>query len=678
VPHPLLCAPIDHVDDLFPMGVIMKGMAMHGVHVCPDEEELFRLDEIWTAQPLIVRPWVGFAGGVIDLDKTIGGGGVRHKGSKTWGRHPRKFPNLHKEPDGQKIERLQSTVSCGIEGGSDYFCPYTSVSDPQRPKKPSILGRIKAKIKSVLGGKPKASSAPAESTRPHRPKAEQDGPRPRREGGDGRRRERDGGRREGEGAPQRTPRAPRERSEGQEERPPRERRERGERDRGPRSGGRERDRRDRGPRRETDGDEPRNGKPREVEPREVPPAPPEVPAGPYPAAFEVLGISPAVLAGIRESGYETPTTIQEKAIPLVIEGRDVIGASQTGTGKTAAFALPTLTRLGPPGTFRCLVLEPTRELAAQVVEQFEKYGKHTGLRVLLVHGGVGYDRQRKGLQRGVDVVVATPGRLLDFMQDGTACLDDINVLILDEVDRMLDMGFLPDVRRIVSKTPAARQTLFFSATMPPQIQNLADFALKDPVSIEIGIRFSPAETVSHYMYPVAGDQREELLLAILKQTHFTSVMIFTRTKVQADHLYAALMQMGEYKAAVMHSDIRQSEREAALRGFRSGEFDVIVATDLAARGLDISGVSHVINYMVPENPEDYVHRIGRTGRAQKEGDAYTLFAADELPFVTSIERLIDQKIERKKLPNFDYKYTTVLDDEDRARAILSGRKKKRR
>ena len=576
----------------------------------------------------------------------------------------------------QKIERLQSLSSCGIGCGSDYICPFKSVSDPQRPKKPSLLGRLKAKIQSVLGGKPKATPAPspAPANRPPRPKAEHDGPRPRREreGGEGRPRERDGRRR-----PRSEDGPPRARTEGGEERPPRERRER-DRDRGPRSGG-GRDRRERsGPPRETDGDEPRNGKPREVEPREVPPAPPEVPAGPYAAAFEALGISPAVLAGIRESGYETPTTIQEKAIPAVIDGRDVIGASQTGTGKTAAFALPTLTRLGPPGTFRCLVLEPTRELAAQVVEQFEKYGKHTGLRTLLVHGGVGYDRQRKGLQRGVDVVVATPGRLLDFMQDGTACLDDIQVLILDEVDRMLDMGFLPDVRRIVSKTPAGRQTLFFSATMPPQIQNLADFALKDPVSIEIGIRFSPAETVSHYMYPVAGDQREELMLAILKQTHFTSVMIFTRTKVQADHLYAALQQMGEYKVAVMHSDIRQSEREAALRGFRSGEFDVIVATDLAARGLDISGVSHVINYMVPENPEDYVHRIGRTGRAQKEGDAYTLFSAEELPFVTSIERLIDQKIERKKLPDFSYKYTTVLDEEDRARAILSGRKKKKR
>jgi len=403
-----------------------------------------------------------------------------------------------------------------------------------------------------------------------------------------------------------------------------------------------------------------------------------VPEGPYAPAFENLGLAPAVLAGIRESGYETPTNIQSQAIPVVLEGRDVVGASQTGTGKTAAFALPTLSRLGAPGKFRCLVLEPTRELAAQVVEQFEKYGRHTGQRGALVHGGVGYEKQRRGLQEGVDIVVATPGRLLDFMQDGTARLDDVEVLILDEVDRMLDMGFLPDVRRIVERTPKSRQTLFFSATMPPQIKTLADFALKDPVSIEIGIRFSPAETVSHFMYPVAGDQREELLLAILKQTHFNSMMIFTRTKMQADQLYGAIRQTGEYKVAVMHSDISQKDREKALKGFRDGEFEVIVATDLAARGLDISGVTHVINFMVPENSEDYVHRIGRTGRAQKEGDAFTLFSAEELPYVASIERLINQKIPRRKLGGFSYKYTTVLDEEDKARAILHGRKKKRR
>jgi ATP-dependent helicase YprA (DUF1998 family) len=433
----------------------------------------------------------------------------------------------------------------------------TAHRHPETPKKKtSLLGHLKAGLKKVIGiGKARKGSEEKKTQSEDRPHAQTGkGAHPAKihpharpheaKAGEGKSRERD-----------HAPRA---------ERPARDRTRQAE---GERGGRRERGGRSRGRGGEGEAKAPRQN----FEPLPPPPAPP-VPEGPYPEAFEVLGLTPAVLAGIRDSGYEKPTTIQERSIPIVLERKDVIGASQTGTGKTAAFALPTISRLGAPGKFRCLVLEPTRELAAQVVDQFEKYGKHTGLRVLLVHGGVGYERQRKGLQQGVDVVVATPGRLLDFMQDGTADLRDVEVLVLDEVDRMLDMGFLPDVRRIVERTPKERQTLFFSATMPPQIQNLADFALKDPVSVEVGIRFSPAETVSHYMYPVAGDQRQELLLAILKQTHFDSVMIFTRTKVQADHLYAALQQEGEYKVAVMHSDIRQSERERALKGFRSGEF----------------------------------------------------------------------------------------------------------
>ena len=525
-------------------------------------------------------------------------------------------------------------------------------------KKPSLFSRIKSGLKRVLrlgkGKKPvlaEEKPAPQKDLGHHnatihahkRPAHEKHGhaPEKRDEQPRGERRDRSGDRGE--------------------------RRDRGGRDRGPRG-----ERRERGPRDDTP-------KPvRENHAPVPPPPPPPVPEGPYPENWEPLGLSPAVLAAVRETGYDKPTTIQEKSIPIILTAKDLVGASQTGTGKTAAFALPTITRLGAPGKFRCLVLEPVRELAAQVVEQFEKYGKHTGLRVLLVHGGVGYEKQRKGLQQGVDIVVATPGRLLDFMQEGIADLSNVEVLILDEVDRMLDMGFLPDVRRIVERTPKTRQTLFFSATMPPQIKSLADFALKEPESVEVGIRFSAAETVSHYMYPVASDQREELLLAILKQTHFDSMMIFTRTKVQADKLFSAIQQTGEYKVAVMHSDIGQKDREKALQGFRSGEFEIIVATDLAARGLDVSGVTHVINYMVPEHSEDYVHRIGRTGRAQKEGDAFTLFAADEIMNVASIERLISQKIPRKKLEGFNYKYTTVLDEEDKARGIMTGRKKKRR
>lgn len=543
-------------------------------------------------------------------------------------------------------------------------------------KKPSLLSKLKSGIKRIVGlGGKKSEAKPQE--RKNEPKAHDKGhgqekhaPQRSKSQAHGIRIERDHAprpegerpRREGEERGRRDDRPRRDRGEGSGRSERSERGERGGRGRGPRRGG---------------GDEEPRAPRQNYEPVSPPP-PPEVPEGPYPENFQSLGLSNAVLAAVRDFGYEKPTEIQEKAAPIVLSGKDLVGASQTGTGKTAAFGMPTITRLGAPGAMRCLILEPTRELAAQVVENFEKLSKYTGLRTLLVHGGVGYDKQRKGLQQGVDIVVATPGRLLDFMQDGTVSLDTIEVLILDEVDRMLDMGFLPDVRRIVEKTPRSRQTLFFSATMPAQIKGLADWALKEPESVEVGIRFSPSESVSHYLYPVASSQREELILELLRRTDFHSVMIFTRTKMDADRLFSTIQTDGEHKAAVMHGDISQKERERALQDFREGKVEVIVATDVAARGLDISGVTHVINYMVPENPEDYVHRIGRTGRAQKEGDAFTLFAADEMPYVQSIERLINQKIERRKLDNFNYTYTTVLDDEKRAMDIMRGRSKKKR
>lgn len=565
-------------------------------------------------------------------------------------------------------------------GAALHAPPYRLVTTPKKAK-PSLLHRLKSGIKNlVTGGKKKqaesakqhshpekshaekpavkktataaaAHVAPAHSASP-RPQGERR-PGPRHERSEGPRHERsEGPRREGD----------------RDRRPParggRDSRERRDGGRPPRGGHRERP--------EGEVREPRQN----FEAQPPPPAPP-VPEGPYPEAFQNLGYSNAVLAAIRDFGYTQPTEIQEKAAPIVLSGKDLVGASQTGTGKTAAFGMPVITRLGAPGKLRCLILEPTRELAAQVVEHFERLGKHTGLRTLLVHGGVGYEKQRKGLQQGVDIVVATPGRLLDFMQDRTVNLDNIEVLILDEVDRMLDMGFLPDVRRIVEQTPRTRQTLFFSATMPAQIKGLADWALKEPASIEVGIRFSPSETVSHYLYPVASDQREELLLELLRRTDFHSVMIFTRTKMDADRLYSSIQRDGEHKVAVMHGDITQRDREKALQDFRDGTVEIIVATDVAARGLDISGVTHVINYMVPEHSEDYVHRIGRTGRAKKEGDAFTLFAADEIGYVASIERLISQTIERRKLDNFPYKFTTVLDNEARAKAIMFGRKKKK-
>ena len=379
-------------------------------------------------------------------------------------------------------------------------------------------------------------------------------------------------------------------------------------------------------------------------------------------SFAELGLSEEVLKAIEESGYTNPTPIQQQGIPLVLEGRDVIGASQTGTGKTAAFALPTLSKLSPIGKPQCLVLEPTRELAHQVAESFEHYGKHTGFRVALLHGGVGYGQQVEQLERGADVVVATPGRLIDLFYRATMRFGALKVLILDEVDRMLDMGFLPDVRKIVNLCPwDDRQTLFFSAPMPPAIQTFAEWCLKDPVEVEIARR-AVASTVTHAFYPVSMNQRDELLLALLQETDFHSVMIFTRTRKEADSVAGLLTREGHEKVAVMHSDIRQNDRMKALKGFKEGVFEVLVATDVAARGIDISNVTHVINYRVPENAEDYVHRIGRTGRAEQEGDAFTLLTADELDFAESVERFIEKKIDRRKLPDFDYAYTALLDD----------------
>jgi ATP-dependent RNA helicase RhlE len=385
--------------------------------------------------------------------------------------------------------------------------------------------------------------------------------------------------------------------------------------------------------------------------------------------FDELGLSEAVLEAVSESGYENPTPIQAQAIPLILANRDVIGASQTGTGKTAAFALPSLSKIQPLGKPQILVLEPTRELADQVAEQFLHYGKNTGCKVALLYGGVGHGKQDEQLKAGADIVVATPGRLIDHFYRGTMRFKDLKILILDEVDRMLDMGFLPQVRKIINICPwnneeQTRQTLFFSATMPPVIQGFAEWCLTDPASVEIARR-EVASTVSHAFFPVSITQRDELLLGILEKTDYQSLMIFTRTRKEADVITSLLQtqtDIGE-KVTVMHSDIRQNDRMKALKGFKEGLYKILVATDVAARGIDISDVSHVINYRVPENAEDYVHRIGRTGRAEKEGDAFTILTADELEFAQSVEGFINQKIERKKLEGFDYKYTALLDTE---------------
>ncbi len=369
--------------------------------------------------------------------------------------------------------------------------------------------------------------------------------------------------------------------------------------------------------------------------------------------FQQLGLSVPVLKGVQAVGYTEPTAIQLRAIPIVLDGKDIIASAQTGTGKTAAFALPILTRLQQHGRCRCLVLEPTRELAAQVETAFRDYARFTDFRVALLHGGVGYHNQHRDLKQGADIVVATPGRLEDHLQKRTFHLNDIQILVLDEVDRMLDIGFLPIVRRIVSRCPKSRQTLFFSATIPPQIAALAAWTLQNPVKIEIGASRSVTSTVSHALYPVATTQKYDLLLALLKNTDFDSVLIFTRTKRGADRI-ASCLKTANHSVAVLHANRSQSQRMEALAGFRSGKYEVMVATDIASRGIDIAGISHVINYDVPEHPEDYVHRIGRTGRAQQVGDAFTLVTRDEERHVRAIERFIGKTIERLTLQDFKY------------------------
>src|SRR5579859_1796256 len=379
--------------------------------------------------------------------------------------------------------------------------------------------------------------------------------------------------------------------------------------------------------------------------------------------FSKLGLSPAMLDGVRAMGYVEPTPIQLRAIPLILEGQDVIGSAQTGTGKTAAFALPILCRLEhhEPQP-RVLVLEPTRELAAQVETAFRDFARFTDLRVAVVFGGVGYGLQREALRKGVDVIVATPGRLLDLLHQGTFRLDSIRYLVLDEADRMLDMGFLPDVRRIVQKCPRERHTSLFSATIPPEIETLIQWAMRHPEIIEIGARRTPAETVKHVIYPVSEMQKTDLLLELLKRVNYDSVIVFCRTKYGADRI-SHLLRRNNHAVAVLHSNRTQREREQALRGFRDGRFEVLVATDIAARGLDIADVSHVINYDVPQHPEDYIHRIGRTGRAEATGDAFTIMIAEDAPHVFAIERFISQKIARVKLENFDYRYTALFEEE---------------
>jgi ATP-dependent RNA helicase RhlE len=381
---------------------------------------------------------------------------------------------------------------------------------------------------------------------------------------------------------------------------------------------------------------------------------PAEPAVAQALTFADLDLHPAILDALRDAGYTTPTPIQRDAIPIARNGRDIMGLAQTGTGKTAAFTLPIIDRLidGPRRT-RALILTPTRELCVQVEESFRKYALHADIAVIAVYGGVPVEPQERRLREGVDVVVATPGRLIDHLERQNVVFDDLEVLVLDEADRMLDMGFAPQINRIVDQIPTYRQTLLFSATMPPEVEALARKYLRKPIVVQVGVRSAAASTVSHAVYPVPREKKNALLVELLTGKVHESVLIFSRTKHGADRIVRDLEKAG-VSATAMHADKSQAQRTRALQDFKEGKTSVLVATDIAQRGLDISGITHVINYDVPQQAEDYVHRIGRTGRAAKEGDAYTFMSPDEIGMVRTIERMIGQPIPRISVPGFDF------------------------
>jgi len=392
-------------------------------------------------------------------------------------------------------------------------------------------------------------------------------------------------------------------------------------------------------------------------------------------SFRDLGLSEEILHGVQSMGYIDPTPIQLRAFPVILSGKDLVGSAQTGTGKTAAFGLPVLSMLKSRGKLRCLILEPTRELAAQVETAFRDFSRFTDLEVGVMFGGVGYGPQRDFLKNGIDVLVATPGRLIDFIEQKAIDLRDIEFLILDEMDRMLDMGFMPQVRKIVESCPKKRQTMLFSATTPPEIEGLKRWVLTEPEIIEIGMRRTPAENVKHALYPIAMEQKFALLGELLAKTNFDSVLIFCRTKDGADRIAHQLKEQ-RHSVAVLHSNRTQRERVEALEGFKSGKYEVMVATDIASRGIDIAGISHVINYDVPQHSEDYVHRIGRTGRAQAVGDAFTIMTGEDVEEVQRIERFIGQSIPRLKLEGFDYLYTALFGDQPAAARPRRGKKRR--
>ena len=370
--------------------------------------------------------------------------------------------------------------------------------------------------------------------------------------------------------------------------------------------------------------------------------------------FESFNIHPSVMAGVRALGYSVPTPIQLQAIPLIMQGRDVIGLAQTGTGKTAAFALPILERLrsNPRRCVRALIISPTRELAEQTCEVMNSLGSRTGLRSIAVYGGVSMEWQIRGVASGAEIVAACPGRLLDHLWKGTISLSEIEVLVIDEADRMFDMGFLPDVRNILRCILHRHQTLLFGATMPAAIRRLAHEILHEPITVQVD-RQLPAKTVSHTLYPVQQHLKTNLLKEILNKTRTESVLVFTRTKHRAQRVAQQLVRDG-YRVTSLQGDLPQNRRQAALEGFRNGSIKILVATDIAARGIDVLSISHVINYDMPENTDDYIHRIGRTGRVEKNGDAITFVTSADADKISALERLLNAPLERLTLPGFDY------------------------
>ncbi|MCL4562102.1 MAG: DEAD/DEAH box helicase [Chloroflexi bacterium] len=366
-------------------------------------------------------------------------------------------------------------------------------------------------------------------------------------------------------------------------------------------------------------------------------------------SFDSFSFYPQINAGIISAGYSDPTPIQSKSIPPIIEGRDVIGLAQTGTGKTAAFVLPILQRLlnGPTGKLRALILAPTRELAEQTHDAIQIFGRKTGLHSMTIYGGVSPQPQLRGLRQGIEIAVACPGRLLDLMSQKVVNLSSIEILVLDEADHMFDMGFLPDIRRILAALPTHRQTLLFSATMPTEIRELASQLLHQPVTVEIGAR-RPVETVSHAIYPIEPDRKYDTLLALVSQAGSGQILVFTRTKHRAKKLALQLTNSG-HPAKSFQGNMSQNQRQEVMDGFRDGQVKVMVATDIAARGIDVSKISYVINYDMPTTADGYTHRIGRTGRMTHLGTALSLITQEDLPILRTIERLLGYPLERRQI-----------------------------